>query len=153
MKSSAIIDSPVGKLRASFVADKLARVEFLTTEQHDCYVHGTVAELFTEQLANYFVDASFIFTLPVLLNGTPLQVQVWEYLPVVQAGTVITYGQLAAKFATSPRVIGNICRCNPIPIIIPCHRVVAAHALGGYYGQKTGALMDIKNSLLQHERI
>ena len=66
----------------------------------------------------------------------------------------MTYGELARKIGTGPRVVGNACRCNPIPIIIPCHRVVAAASLGGYCGetkQGTGTVK-IKEWLLKHEQ-
>ena len=59
---------------------------------------------------------------------------------------------LAKELKTGARAIGNACRKNPIPIVIPCHRVVAQHHIGGYAGQTEGEIVDIKKWLLNHEK-
>lgn len=61
------------------------------------------------------------------------------------------YGELAEKLASGPRAIAAACRTNPIPILIPCHRVVAKAGLGGYMGETEGEALSIKQWLLQHE--
>ncbi len=65
---------------------------------------------------------------------------------------VFAFGALAERLHTSPRAVGNACRANPIPIVIPCHRVVSATGLGGYSGKTGGAQLALKRRLLEHER-
>ena len=62
-----------------------------------------------------------------------------------------TYGELAKLLNTSAQAVGNACRENPIPIIIPCHRVVSRASLGGYCGKTSGSKIQIKTWLLQNE--
>jgi methylated-DNA-[protein]-cysteine S-methyltransferase len=64
----------------------------------------------------------------------------------------MTYQELADKLQTSPRAIGNACRANPTPIIVPCHRIVAKSHMGGFAGDTQGKLLDIKKWLLEHEK-
>ena len=64
----------------------------------------------------------------------------------------MTYGELAQQLGTSARAIGQACRTNPVPIIVPCHRVIAANHAGGYAGHTSGKLLAIKKYLLDHEK-
>ncbi len=64
----------------------------------------------------------------------------------------MTYGALAHRLGTCARAIGNACRANPLPIVVPCHRIVAAHGQGGYAGNKEPWHHDIKVWLLEHEQ-
>ncbi len=66
---------------------------------------------------------------------------------------VTTYGDLAGKLGSSARAVGNACRRNPVPILVPCHRVVARNGLGGFAGDSDGRLVDIKKRLLAHEGV
>ena len=105
------------------------------------------------QLAAYFADASNPLTAPVMLAGTKFQHRVWEALQAIPPGTVLTYGDLARQLGTAARAIGNACRSNPVPILVPCHRVVARQGLGGYAGAVTGDPLAIKRWLLHHEGV
>ncbi|MBF0627202.1 MAG: methylated-DNA--[protein]-cysteine S-methyltransferase [Magnetococcales bacterium] len=68
-------------------------------------------------------------------SGTPFQQRVWEALRAIPAGQVITYGMLAQRIGSAPRAVGGALAANPIPILLPCHRVVAANGdLRGYSG-------------------
>jgi len=90
------------------------------------------------------------FELPLAPLGSAFQQRVWAALCAIPVGTVLTYGQLATRLGTAPRAIGAACRSNPIMLIIPCHRVVAAQGLGGYMGSLDQALT-YKRWLLAHE--
>jgi methylated-DNA-[protein]-cysteine S-methyltransferase len=72
--------------------------------------------------------------LPLTPAGTPFQQAVWAAMRRIPAGQTRTYGEIAREVGGSPRAVGVACGANPIPILIPCHRVVAAGALGGYSG-------------------
>lgn len=87
--------------------------------------------------------------LPLAPTGTDFQKRVWTALRDIPAGQTETYGSLAKRLKTNPRAVGMACAANPIPIMIPCHRVVAANgSLGGYSG---GAGLDTKAALLRLE--
>ncbi len=85
------------------------------------------------------------------LDVTPFQRKVLEQLQKIPYGETRTYGEIAKILKTSPRAVGNACRNNPLPIIIPCHRVVAANGIGGYDGARAGKLLKIKRRLLENE--
>lgn len=71
---------------------------------------------------------------PLAPAGTPFQQRVWRALADIPPGQTRTYGELATQLGTAPRAVGGALRANPIPIIIPCHRILAAQGLGGYAG-------------------
>ena len=88
-----------------------------------------------DQLDLYFTGDSSGFDLPLDPPGTAFQRRVWQDMVRIPFGTVRTYGDLAAALGTSPRAIGLACGRNPLPILIPCHRVIAAGGhIGGYSG-------------------
>jgi len=87
------------------------------------------------QLEEYFAGSRKHFDLPLAPQGTAFQRKVWAALEKIEYGTTKTYGQLAEELGTGPRALGGACGRNPIPVIIPCHRVLAADGtLGGYSG-------------------
>ncbi len=103
------------------------------------------------QLAVYFQDPQHEFSLPLMLEGTPYQRRVWAALRTIPAGSTLTYGELARQVGGGARAVGNACRRNPIPIIVPCHRVVSVTGLGGYMGETVGTGLVLKARLLAHE--
>jgi methylated-DNA-[protein]-cysteine S-methyltransferase len=87
------------------------------------------------QLEAYFDGARQVFSLPLAPPGTAFQRRVWQKLEKIPYGETMSYGEIAQALHSAPRAIGGACGANPIPIIIPCHRVLAANgALGGYSG-------------------
>lgn len=88
---------------------------------------------------------------PLMPAGTPFQRRVWRALQEIVPGQRLTYGELAARLGTSARAVGGACRANPLPLLVPCHRVVAAHGLGGFAGDREGARLEVKRWLLEHE--
>lgn len=104
-----------------------------------------------KQLADYFQNPASGFRLQLRPQGTPFQQRVWQQLQRIPSGQVSSYGEIARQLQTSPRAVGMACRANPIPLIIPCHRVVAHNHLGGYAGHTQGDVWQRKLSLLQHE--
>lgn len=102
-------------------------------------------------LDNYFHDASYQFDLSLFLYGTPFQKKVWQALQTLQCNETLSYSELALRLKTHPRAIGNACRTNRIPIVIPCHRILAKSGLGGYAGKQEGKWPQMKIWLLEHE--
>jgi methylated-DNA-[protein]-cysteine S-methyltransferase len=100
------------------------------------------------QLEAYFDGTRTDFDLPLEPKGSKFQHAVWKAMIGIPAGETRTYGEVAAAIGGTARAVGGACGANPIPIIIPCHRIVAASHLGGYSGQ--GGL-DTKQALLRLE--
>jgi methylated-DNA-[protein]-cysteine S-methyltransferase len=118
---------------------------------------GEVLATARDQLAEYFAGQRKEFDLPIDWTGTsPAQRQVLDVLyRTVGYGDTVTYGELAQRAVAGPdgvslpaRAIGGIMGSNPIPVIVPCHRVVAGNGLGGYSG---GTGIEVKRWLLIYE--
>lgn len=104
------------------------------------------------QLRSYLQDPKFTFSLPLAPAGTAFQRKVWKGITGIKAGKMRSYGELAQAIGSGPRAVGNACGANPYPLVVPCHRVVAANqGLGGFARQRGGFLLDVKRWLLQHE--
>ena len=103
------------------------------------------------QLNTYFEDPAFQFSIPLYLKGTDFRERVWSLLKKIPSGKTRCYGDVAKELHSSARAIGGACRHNPIPFIIPCHRVIAQTGFGGYSGETDGWKMKIKCWLLTHE--
>ncbi len=101
------------------------------------------------QLHEYFDGRRLAFDLPLVPRGSPYQRRIWAAMCTIPPGETRTYGQVARVAGGSPRSVGGACGANPIPIIIPCHRVVAAAGPGGYSG---GSGLSTKRALLALER-
>jgi methylated-DNA-[protein]-cysteine S-methyltransferase len=100
---------------------------------------------------HFFSNIQQEIYIKLLRQGSAYRQLVWAEITNIPFGETITYTELAGKINSSPRAVGNACRDNPYPLIIPCHRVVAVSGLGGYYGQTQGGFMDIKSKLLNFE--
>jgi methylated-DNA-[protein]-cysteine S-methyltransferase len=98
-----------------------------------------------------WLDPQTNVTLSLLKQGTPFRNQVWAELCKIPYGTTLTYAGLAKNIGSAARAVGNACRDNPYPLVIPCHRVVSASGMGGYCGQVVGDFMAIKVKLLAFE--
>ena len=119
---------------------------------------GKIEGCSPEQIAQYLDDAGHCFQLPLDMAGTAFQQRVWNELRRIPAGTVLTYGELAQRLGSGARAVGNACRANPLPVIVPCHRVVSrrssgAYDLGGYSGSRNADWLSIKRGLLAHEGV
>jgi len=154
---TAVFTPPAGFIRVGIlsVGETLYGLKWLSVAEASLVAETAspspfVAEI-AKQLAAYFADSHWCFTLPLQLAGSAFQRRVWQALRDIPAGTTCSYGALAERLQTSPRAIGGACRANPVPIVIPCHRVVSVSGPGGYCGCTRGALWDIKRRLLAHE--
>lgn len=103
------------------------------------------------QLAAYFAGKLRDFDLPLMPQGSPFETRVWAAMRAIPFGETRCYDDLACAVGSAPRAIGRACGRNPIPIVIPCHRVVAkSDGIGGYSGE--GGLAT-KQRLLAFEQI
>lgn len=151
-KYSAIVSSPICPLGISIFHEKLSGIDFLPPKTKLIKPTDAFSKEICDALENYFHDSQYPFSIPLHLQGTPFQQKVWKLLLTIPSGTTRSYGEIALQLKTSPRAVGNACRHNPIPIIVPCHRVIAQSHLGGYAGAVVGPLLQAKIGLLTHER-
>ncbi|MDO4574404.1 MAG: methylated-DNA--[protein]-cysteine S-methyltransferase [Planctomycetia bacterium] len=102
------------------------------------------------QLREYFAGRRREFTVNLQLAGTPFQKRVWEEMRKIPYGQTVTYQELACRVGNpnAARAVGMACHRNPLPVIVPCHRVVAAH--GKWGGYSLG--LAFKQYLLEWER-
>ncbi|MBK1618741.1 hypothetical protein CKO42_09910 [Lamprobacter modestohalophilus] len=103
------------------------------------------------EMEAYFTDPRHHFSCAIEPTGTVFQRRVWAMIAALPPGCPRTYGSLAEALDSSARAVGNACRANPVPLRIPCHRVIAARGLGGFAGDRSGRLIEIKRWLLDHE--
>lgn len=112
---------------------------------------STLLEQARQQLADYFDGTGTGFQLPLKPFGTAFQRRVWNRLSSIPYGATVSYGALAQELDSGPRAVGGACGRNPLPIIVPCHRVLGANgSLGGYSGWDG---VDTKRTLLTLEGV
>ena len=150
---AAIMTTPWPAVKLGICADDeaISSIDFLPESATEIAATSPVAQEALRQLHNYFLDPHRVFTLPIAPRGTPFQQRVWGALRRIPVGATISYGALARQLHSSARAVGGACRANPIPLIIPCHRVVAAQGMGGFMGATAGRGLRIKRCLLVHE--
>ena len=113
---------------------------------------NSLAERAARQLERYLADPDGGFDLPLLIEGTPFQRRLWDALCEIRRGKTLTYGALARRLGVPARAVGQACGDNRLPIVIPCHRVVASNGIGGFAHATRGYLIEAKRWLLAHER-
>lgn len=145
------LETPLGRLGIRMQGDAVIGLDFLSDETMSR--RTPAAELVATQISDYLHDAKHGFDIPLAPRGTEFQRRVWQALLTIPSGTVLTYGELAAGLGSGARAVGGACRVNPIPLLIPCHRVVAASGLGGYAGATDGEWLRRKRWLLHHEGV
>lgn len=112
--------------------------------------HPVVAQAIQE-LNAYFSGKLKSFEVPLDVDGTAFQCKVWAAMGEVPFGKTVTYGELAKKLKTSARAVGGACGTNPVPVIVPCHRIVGANKeLTGYSG---AGGVKTKQALLKLEQV
>ncbi len=128
---SAGIDSPVGRLVVSAGEEAILAIDWGSAEEPRCT--PLLAEAL-RQLQAYFTGRLERFDLPLDPKGSAFDTRVWGAMREIPYGKTKSYAEIARHLGTSPRAVGGACGRNPIPILIPCHRVVASSGLGGYSG-------------------
>ena len=151
----AVIKTPFCYLGLRFENKELISTEYLPPDSgainQQINLKKTEVVDVLKQIQSYINVPSSIFKLPVKTQGTEFQQRVWRRLAEIPAGTVVTYGELAKELSSAAQAVGNACRANHTPLIVPCHRVVSATGIGGFAGSTSGYLIDIKRQLLRHE--
>ncbi len=149
----AVFASPVGKLGINVQGRTLCRLEFLSGRSRAVAAQCADTRRVQQSILGYFDDPYAVPEVDFRLAGTGFQCRVWRALRKIPAGKIMTYGALADRLGTSARAVGNACRKNPVPIVVPCHRVVARRGAGGFAGDRQGRLVQVKQWLLRAEGV
>jgi len=145
-------NSPVGRLALEAEGEALTGLRWADAgergrEVRDCPVLREASR----QLERYFRGKLRRFDLKLAARGTPFQKRVWKLMRAIPFGEIGTYGGIAAALGSGPRAVGLACARNPIPIIVPCHRVLSSDGkIGGYTG---GEGLPTKRKLLAIEGV
>jgi methylated-DNA-[protein]-cysteine S-methyltransferase len=156
MRWDAVIEFPKMKVAVATRDERIAGIRYLPLAAALQDPQNALAERAVRQLERYREDPDAKFDLPLLIEGTEFQRRVWDAMCAIPRGRTLTYGELARKLQGDafdlPRAVGQACGDNRLPIVIPCHRVVAADGVGGFGHSSGGYLLEAKRWLLMHER-
>ncbi len=147
----AVIVDQHGALRRIVLPRSNGRVDETAIDDSGAVQDSVACGEVVAQLEEYFQGVRRQFDLDLEPGGTPFQRRVWDLMREIAWGTTTTYGQLAARLgdASLARAVGAAGAANPIPVVIPCHRVVGADGrLTGYAGG-----LKLKRALLAHEGV
>ncbi len=151
-KESFQIRSPFGVVQISLNDEgAVCEIDLLDASEKTRPARSAAAQRAAKQVAAYLERPAARIKVPLSPVGTDFQQRVWRALQQIPAGEVRTYGELAKQLNSAPRAIGQACRRNPIPILIPCHRVVSVTGMGGFSGETDGPVLERKRWLLRHE--
>jgi methylated-DNA-[protein]-cysteine S-methyltransferase len=143
--ASLTIESPVGALTITEGDGAITRLAWgRATENTETPLLRRAAR----QLEAHFAGRLRDFDLPLAPEGAAHQRRVWRAMVEIPFGQTESYGSIAGRLGSAAQAVGQACGANPIPVIVPCHRVVAAGGLGGFSG---GAGVATKEILLAHE--
>jgi methylated-DNA-[protein]-cysteine S-methyltransferase len=147
----AIIEFPRMKVAVTTRDERVTDIRYLPPSAAPHAPSNALAERAVRQLENYRQNPDTRFDLPLAIEGTEFQRRLWDALCTIPRGKTLTYGELAQRLGAEARAIGQACGDNRFPIVIPCHRVVAADGLGGFAHSTSGYLLEAKRWLLLHE--
>jgi methylated-DNA-[protein]-cysteine S-methyltransferase len=147
----AVITAPFGSVGVHVQGVQVA-IELLPKKHTQKSTEHKVAAQVIKQIEAYLNNARNDFNLPLVYKGTPFQRRVWQAISAIPCGRVLTYGDIAAQIGSGPRAVANACGANHLPLVVPCHRVVAKSGIGGFMqGDPNG--IKIKRWLLNHEGV
>lgn len=148
----AVVAAPTFCLGVRCDEAEILALEFLPPRAEQAPTNALAAEA-VRQLRAYLADADFAFCLPLQPAGTRFQRRVWEQIAQIPSRQTRSYGDVAKAIKSAPRAVGQACGANPYPVVVPCHRVIAAGgSLGGFARQGGDFFLDVKRWLLAHER-
>lgn len=139
------LHTPVGDITVSALDDAIVALDWGWSSMH---TPSPLLERARDWLNGFFDGDTGAPDLPLRPDGSAFQKRVWEAMTAIPSGRTRSYGELARELDSAAQAVGNACGANPIPILIPCHRVVGASGLGGYSG---GDGLGTKTALLRLE--
>jgi len=128
-------------------------IDYLPVRTEALAPRTAVARRAAREFEAYAADPKYAIDVPWSIAASEFETAVWNAIREIPAGQVRTYGAIARAVRSVPRAVGGACGRNPLPLIIPCHRVVAAGGLGGFMGGRDDDPLAIKRWLLTHEGV
>jgi methylated-DNA-[protein]-cysteine S-methyltransferase len=149
-QDNVVINVPFGAVGVSMEGHRVIGVKLFQRTQEISASTNQFAQFVVNQFAQYFKQATSSLDISYLLVGTLFQQRVLRAIAEIPVGKVLTYAELADQVDSGPRAVANACGANKLPLLIPCHRVVAKNGMGGFMQGIEGGLK-IKEWLLAHE--
>ena len=153
MDYQAKLKTPFGVLGIRCTGEALTGIDFLPATEKPQRATSVFAKIVCEQLLHYLENPDAQFSVPLKLHGTKHQQKVWQAMLAIPRGQTRSYGEIAAELKSCAQAVGQACGANPIPVIVPCHRVVGKAGLGCFAHHASGGPLDIKRWLLAHEGV
>jgi methylated-DNA-[protein]-cysteine S-methyltransferase len=150
---AARIATPFAVLGIRAAGDSLTGIDYLPRGAATLDPVSRFAERVSRQIERYLEDPGFRFDLPFEFRGTEFQRRVWRAIADIPSGRTLTYVDVARRLRSAPRPVGGACGANRLPLVIPCHRVVATNGIGGFMHARRGPGIEIKRWLLKHEGV
>ena len=147
----AKLPTPFAVLGIRTAGELLTGIEYLPRGVATLAPVNKFAAKVCNQLERYLDNPEFRFDLPFEFRGTEFQRRVWRAIGAIPCGKTLTYLEVARQIDSAPRPVGGACGANRLPLVIPCHRVVASGGIGGFMHARGGAPIAIKQWLLRHE--
>jgi methylated-DNA-[protein]-cysteine S-methyltransferase len=129
------MDSPIGPLLLIEDGGQLAEIRFAAGDEPD-RTETSLLNRARLQIEEYFAGRRKRFDLPLVPARTDFQQRVREAMTSIPWGQTLSYGEIAHIAGGAPRAVGQACGANMLPLVVPCHRVLAANGIGGYSGAK-----------------
>ena len=145
--------TPFAVLGIRVASERLAGIDYLPRGAATLDPLSRFAARVCRQIERYLDDPDYRFDLPFDYAGSEFQCRVWRAIRAIPSGRTLTYQDVARLLRTAPRPVGGACGANRIPLVIPCHRVVASGGIGGFMHSRRGPGIEIKRWLLKHEGV
>ncbi len=148
----AVYHAPFAALGIRTNGTAVTGLRYLPSDVARSTAKNPLAREVLRQIERYLAEPGFAFDLPLQIDGSDFRKRVWAVLREIPAGTTLTYGEVAQRIGSAARAVGGACGDNRIPLIIPCHRVVARNGIGGFMHTTDDRELAIKRWLLEHEQ-
>ena len=150
----AILIAPFAMLGIRTEEDWLTGIDYLSLDTSPLEPQNPLAREVCQQLNEYLINPNFKFDLSLHIGGTTHQRKVWQAIQTIPSGLTRSYADIATQLHSAPRAVGQACGANRLPLVIPCHRVIAKNGgLGGFMNASDGIPIVIKSWLLRHESV
>jgi methylated-DNA-[protein]-cysteine S-methyltransferase len=154
LRFDAVVAAPFAHIGVKVADGEVAETLYLPASIRAQAPKSPLAREVVGQIRAYLRDPAHVFDLPLAERGSEFQRRVWSEISAIPHGRTLSYGDVARRIRSGPRAVGGACGANWFSLLIPCHRVLAAHGLGGFGDAgDEGFHLGIKRWLLAHEGI
>ena len=147
----AKLATPFAVLGVRTVGNRVTDIDYLPLGIETLAPTTKLAARACREIERYLADPQYVPRMPFEYSGTAFQCSVWRAISTIPCGRTLTYMDIARALKTAPRPVGGACGRNRLPIVIPCHRVLASGGIGGFMGGHQAQALAIKRWLLKHE--